>query len=236
MERVPPTGPQARAACRQPVILDGRSIHDPQQMTNLGFIYHSIGGYTVVAARRVACHDGSPARQTIPPSVPTRLRLPESFWESGGRAYEDQSGKRWHCAACSHPAAAYCWNWAPAPVAARRAISISGTMVLLDYSLTSYSRLQAPGTGRALHIYVAADVYRLPFASGLFDAACRSASPPHGRCAAGAAPGAPPILQPAVSSSWVCQQAQPKPSCATCCGASREPLLAGTGRVRGAQF
>jgi UDPglucose 6-dehydrogenase len=32
-----------RAAMRQPVLIDGRNIYEPQEMLNLGFIYRGIG-------------------------------------------------------------------------------------------------------------------------------------------------------------------------------------------------
>lgn len=94
----------------------------------------------------------------------------QSFWEQGGREYEDQVEA----------------------VALRRLLPKSGDLllevgagagrntpryqgfervVLLDYSLTQLQQAQAR-LGRAeRYTYVAADVYRLPFAVGLFEAA-----------------------------------------------------------------
>jgi len=93
-----------------------------------------------------------------------------SFWERGERGYEDRVEQ----------------------VALRRLLPSGGKLllelgagagrntpryqgfervVLLDYSLTQLQQAQAR-LGRISHYtYVAADVYRLPFASGLFDAA-----------------------------------------------------------------
>jgi ubiquinone/menaquinone biosynthesis C-methylase UbiE len=93
-----------------------------------------------------------------------------SFWERGGRAYED----------------------AVEGVALKRLLPKSGRLLLelgagagrntpryagfervalLDYSLTQLQQAQLRlGVGRR-HIYVAADIYHLPFAPGLFDAA-----------------------------------------------------------------
>ncbi|MGD8454775.1 MAG: class I SAM-dependent methyltransferase [Anaerolineales bacterium] len=92
------------------------------------------------------------------------------FWEQGGRAYEDQVEA----------------------IALKRLLPPSGKLmlevgagagrntpryqgfervVLMDYSLTQLQQAQA-GLGRGeRYIYVAADVYRLPFMPGLFDAA-----------------------------------------------------------------
>jgi ubiquinone/menaquinone biosynthesis C-methylase UbiE len=93
-----------------------------------------------------------------------------SFWEKGGRDYEDR------CEA----------------VAIRRLLPSSGKMllevgagagrntprysgfervVLLDYSRTQLLQAQTRLGRGERYIYVAADVYRLPFAPGLFDAA-----------------------------------------------------------------
>ena len=93
-----------------------------------------------------------------------------SFWEQGGREYEDRAEA----------------------VALRRLLPAGGKLllelgagagrntpryqgferiVLLDYSLTQLQQAaQRLGFG-ARYTYVAADVYRLPFVSGLFDAA-----------------------------------------------------------------
>lgn len=93
-----------------------------------------------------------------------------SFWEQGGRAYEDL-------------AEAY---------ALRRLLPRSGRLllelgagagrntpryagfervVLLDYSRTQLLQAQARLGCSGRYIYVAADIYRLPFVDGLFDAA-----------------------------------------------------------------
>jgi ubiquinone/menaquinone biosynthesis C-methylase UbiE len=99
-----------------------------------------------------------------------------TFWEQGGREYEDQVEA----------------------IALRRLLPASGNLllelgagagrntprysgvgrvVLLDYSLTQLQqarqRLGAPllSGGVERYLYVAADIYRLPFVSGLFDAA-----------------------------------------------------------------
>jgi ubiquinone/menaquinone biosynthesis C-methylase UbiE len=93
-----------------------------------------------------------------------------SFWDQGGRAYEDQVEA----------------------VALMRLLPPSGNLllevgagagrntpryqgfqriVLLDYSLSQLEQAQTRLGSSDRFIYVAADVYRLPFVSGLFDAA-----------------------------------------------------------------
>lgn len=95
----------------------------------------------------------------------------ETFWDAGGRAYEDR---------CEE-------------IALRRLLPTAGELlleigagagrntpryknyrrvVLLDYSRTQLQRAQERlGSGNGRYIYVAADVYALPFVAGLFDAA-----------------------------------------------------------------
>ena len=94
----------------------------------------------------------------------------ESFWEHGGRAYED----------------------GVEAVALERLLPPDGELllevgagagrntpryrafqriVLLDYSLTQLQQAQARLGRSERYVYVAADVYRLPFVPGLFDAA-----------------------------------------------------------------
>ncbi len=93
-----------------------------------------------------------------------------SFWEQGGRAYEDQAEA----------------------VALRRLLPEQGDLllelgagagrntpryagfervVLLDYSLTQLQQAQARLGKSERYTYVAGDVYRLPFVDGLFDSA-----------------------------------------------------------------
>jgi SAM-dependent methyltransferase len=93
-----------------------------------------------------------------------------SFWEQGGREYEDQVEA----------------------IALRRLLPRSGGLllelgagagrntpryegfqriVLLDFSRTQLEQAQARLGNSERYIYVAADVYRLPFVEGLFDAA-----------------------------------------------------------------
>jgi len=93
-----------------------------------------------------------------------------AFWEHGGREYEDQVEA----------------------VALRRLLPASGKLllelgagagrntpryasfervVLLDYSRTQLRQARENLGGTDSYIYVAADIYRLPFAPGLFDAA-----------------------------------------------------------------
>jgi ubiquinone/menaquinone biosynthesis C-methylase UbiE len=94
----------------------------------------------------------------------------QSFWEQGGRAYEDAA----EAIALRHllppsgelllELGAGAGRNTPRYVGYRR-------VVLLDYSHTQLEQaLKRLGTGKA-YTYVAADVYRLPFVDGLFDAA-----------------------------------------------------------------
>lgn len=92
------------------------------------------------------------------------------FWEQGGREYEDRAEA----------------------VALRRLLPASGELllevgagagrntprykgykriVLMDYSLTQIQQAQARLGRNPRYLYVAADVYRLPFVDGLFDGA-----------------------------------------------------------------
>ncbi len=94
----------------------------------------------------------------------------QSFWEQGGRAYEDQAEA----------------------IALKRMLPKSGKLMLelgagagrntpryagferivvLDYSTTQLAQAQERLGRTDKYIYVAADVYRLPFQNGLFDAA-----------------------------------------------------------------
>ena len=94
----------------------------------------------------------------------------ESFWEKGGRAYED----------------------AVESIALRRLLPRCGELmlelgagagrntaryrqfehvVLVDYSTTQLAQAQERLGAERQYTYVAADIYRLPFVSGLFDAA-----------------------------------------------------------------
>ena len=94
----------------------------------------------------------------------------QSFWEQGGRAYEDQAEA----------------------IALKRMLPSGGKLMLelgagagrntpryagferivvLDYSTTQLAQAQERLGRSEKYIYVAADVYRLPFRSGLFDAA-----------------------------------------------------------------
>jgi ubiquinone/menaquinone biosynthesis C-methylase UbiE len=93
-----------------------------------------------------------------------------SFWEKGGREYEDRTEA----------------------IALRRLLPKSGRLllelgagagrntprytgfgrvVLLDYSRTQLEQAQARLGRSEKYLYVAADIYRLPFVNGLFDAA-----------------------------------------------------------------
>jgi ubiquinone/menaquinone biosynthesis C-methylase UbiE len=93
-----------------------------------------------------------------------------SFWDQGGRAYEDRAEA----------------------VALRRLLPVSGgtllelgagagrntpryagyqRVVLLDYSLTQLQQAQARLGRSNQYMYVAANIYRLPFTKGIFDAA-----------------------------------------------------------------
>lgn len=114
---------------------------------------------------------GSPNRMQTPPICDYEgSDYQQSFWDQGGRAYED----------------------AAEAVALRRLLPESGELllelgagagrntqryhnyeriVLLDYSRTQLEKAQQLLGSGDRYIYVAADVYRLPFVGGLFDGA-----------------------------------------------------------------
>lgn len=92
------------------------------------------------------------------------------FWDTGERAYEDQSEA--HALRALLPAAGRLLLEVGAG-AGRNTPRYAGfeRVVLLDYSRTQLQQAQARLGRDPRYIYVAADVYRLPFAPGLFDAA-----------------------------------------------------------------
>jgi ubiquinone/menaquinone biosynthesis C-methylase UbiE len=92
------------------------------------------------------------------------------FWDRGERAYEDQSEA--HALKALLPAGGQLLLEIGAG-AGRNTPRYAGfeRVVLLDYSRTQLEQAQARLGRSARYVYVAADVYRLPFAPGLFDAA-----------------------------------------------------------------
>jgi len=93
-----------------------------------------------------------------------------SFWDQGGREYEDQSEARALRALL--------------PVGGRRLLDVGAgagrnvpryrgfaQIVLFDYSRTQLEQAQARLGRSERYLYVAGDVYRLPFVPGAFDAA-----------------------------------------------------------------
>ena len=93
-----------------------------------------------------------------------------SFWEHGGRAYEDGA----EAVALKRLL----------PEGGKRMLEVGAgagrnspryknfdTVVLMDYSVTQLQQAQERLGRSGKYLYVAADVYRLPFVTGLFDAA-----------------------------------------------------------------
>ncbi len=97
-------------------------------------------------------------------------RYQSEFWDTGGRAYEDQTEAR-ALQALLPPAGKLLLEVGAG--AGRNTPRYAGfeRVVLLDYSRTQLAQAQARLGRGARYVYVAADVYRLPFAPGLFDAA-----------------------------------------------------------------
>jgi SAM-dependent methyltransferase len=94
----------------------------------------------------------------------------QTFWDTGQRAYEDQSEAR-ALKALLPPAGRLLLELGAG--AGRNTPRYAGfeRIVLLDYSTTQLQQAQARlGTGPR-YTYVAADAYALPFVPGLFDAA-----------------------------------------------------------------
>ena len=94
-----------------------------------------------------------------------------SFWEQGGRAYED--GAEVVALKRMLPASGELLLEVGAG-AGRNTPRYTGfeRVVLMDYSVTQLEQAQAAlGRSESKYIYVAADVYKLPFVPGLFDGA-----------------------------------------------------------------
>ena len=92
------------------------------------------------------------------------------FWEQGGRAYEDQAE-----AIALRSLLPPGWNLLLelGAGAGRNTPRYTGfkQIVLLDYSLTQLQQAMERLGRNQRYIYVAADIYKLPFVDGLFDAA-----------------------------------------------------------------
>lgn len=97
-------------------------------------------------------------------------RYQTEFWEQGGRAYEDQTEARALRALLPSRGRLLLEVGAGAGRNTPRYTGFERT-VLLDYSRTQLQQAQARLGRGERYVYVAADVYRLPFAPGLFDAA-----------------------------------------------------------------
>ncbi|MBI3158218.1 MAG: class I SAM-dependent methyltransferase [Chloroflexi bacterium] len=94
----------------------------------------------------------------------------ERFWEQGGRAYEDGAEAAALRRLLPKGGRLLLEVGAGAGRNTRRYEGFE-RIVLMDYSATQLQQAQARLGRGEKYIYVAADVYRLPFASGLFDAA-----------------------------------------------------------------
>jgi SAM-dependent methyltransferase len=92
------------------------------------------------------------------------------FWDQGERAYEDQSEARALRALLPSQGKLLLEVGAGAGRNTPRYTGFE-RVVLMDYSRTQLQQAQARLGQGARYLYVAADVYRLPFAAGLFDAA-----------------------------------------------------------------
>lgn len=93
-----------------------------------------------------------------------------SFWDQGKRAYEDRSEE---IALCRLLPASGKLLLELGAGAGRNTPRYRGfeRIVLLDYSHTQLQQAQSRLGTSERYVYVAADIYRLPFVSGLFDAA-----------------------------------------------------------------
>ena len=93
-----------------------------------------------------------------------------SFWDQGGRAYEDQAEAR--ALQALLPSGGRCLIDIGAG-AGRNVPRYTGfeRIVLFDYSRTQLAQAQARLGQSDRYLYVAGDVYRLPFVAGVFDAA-----------------------------------------------------------------
>ena len=91
-----------------------------------------------------------------------------SFWDQGGRAYEDQTEAR--ALRALLPKAGR-WLLDVGAGAGRNVPRYAGfdRIVLFDYSRTQLAQAQARLGRSERYLYVAGDVYRLPFAPGVFD-------------------------------------------------------------------
>ena len=94
----------------------------------------------------------------------------QTFWDTGARAYEDQTEAR--ALKALLPAHGRLLLEIGAG-AGRNTPRYAGfeRVVVMDYSRTQLEQAQARLGRSARYVYVAADVYALPFAPGLFDAA-----------------------------------------------------------------
>jgi ubiquinone/menaquinone biosynthesis C-methylase UbiE len=93
-----------------------------------------------------------------------------SFWEQGGRSYEDQA-EALALKRLLPPGGDILLELGAG--AGRNTTRYSGfnQVVLLDYSLTQLQQAMGRLGRTQQYIYVAADIYKLPFVDGLFDAA-----------------------------------------------------------------
>jgi SAM-dependent methyltransferase len=93
-----------------------------------------------------------------------------AFWDQGGRAYEDQTEARALQALLPQGGGLLLDIGAGAGRNVPRYTGFE-RIVLFDYSRTQLAQAQARLGRRERYLYVAGDVYRLPFVPGLFDAA-----------------------------------------------------------------
>ena len=92
------------------------------------------------------------------------------FWERGGREYED-GAEAFALRRLLPPAGKLLLEIGAGAGRNTPRYTGFGRVVLLDYSRTQLQQAQARLGRSHRYVYVAADAYRLPFVSGLFDAA-----------------------------------------------------------------